>query len=506
LICPYCTTEIEPIELSGKIFCSNCGLSIGTSQKEPEPLPKITTLKNPVADVIPPAVKTSVSAAPNISEPAKTEKPLATEPTITQLVTPSSTGIYMAKEEPKPNDKIAQPVPVQKADSTVLINELPPTPAPKPEIVEQIENAKVPNIEVKEAAKKPQTIVEEKPEPKPIENHQPKLEEKTQANNEEKISKAEKKKKLLLDILNEDNRPIRTLTEDELRPKEDTFSADVKSIDTLGASGILLDILSDQSVADSNQKEKEALKAAGDIIDKVTPAKIEDEPSKTIESKDKPQHYVPKNGKKLKIDVLDDNPVNPIKHPEIEAAEAELDLPTPEETQKETLAMTSTEESQDDQNISIENILKEETANEQPENETPFIKEVTVKEDEDIDEKLKQVFDEERKDEDIDLSDLPSVKEKAKEKGKKNQAHILNEMTSEEHQKISSKPKVGLSAEKSAHLTNYFSHIIGGEERHKKKDKKKGKVPSSHLFLYFLLVILVFIAVGILLYFYIMEL
>ncbi len=32
MVCPYCSTDMEPIELSGKVFCSNCGLTIKNNQ------------------------------------------------------------------------------------------------------------------------------------------------------------------------------------------------------------------------------------------------------------------------------------------------------------------------------------------------------------------------------------------------------------------------------------------------------------------------------------------
>jgi hypothetical protein len=32
MVCPYCSTDMEPIELNGKVFCSNCGLTIKSGQ------------------------------------------------------------------------------------------------------------------------------------------------------------------------------------------------------------------------------------------------------------------------------------------------------------------------------------------------------------------------------------------------------------------------------------------------------------------------------------------
>lgn len=35
MVCPYCSTDMEPIELNGKVFCSNCGLTIANNAPEP---------------------------------------------------------------------------------------------------------------------------------------------------------------------------------------------------------------------------------------------------------------------------------------------------------------------------------------------------------------------------------------------------------------------------------------------------------------------------------------
>lgn len=42
MICPYCSTDMEPIELSGKVFCSNCGLTIQNNQTVQPPANTVT--------------------------------------------------------------------------------------------------------------------------------------------------------------------------------------------------------------------------------------------------------------------------------------------------------------------------------------------------------------------------------------------------------------------------------------------------------------------------------
>ncbi len=54
----------------------------------------------------------------------------------------------------------------------------------------------------------------------------------------------------------------------EVKAKDDErFSKRVKEIDTLGASGVLLDILDDTALARQNEQKKEALEAAKEVMD-----------------------------------------------------------------------------------------------------------------------------------------------------------------------------------------------------------------------------------------------
>ena len=41
MICPYCNLETIPVDLNGKLFCQNCGLSLGNSPIAVEEVPSV---------------------------------------------------------------------------------------------------------------------------------------------------------------------------------------------------------------------------------------------------------------------------------------------------------------------------------------------------------------------------------------------------------------------------------------------------------------------------------
>jgi len=83
MVCPYCSTDMTPIELNGKVFCSNCGLTIANNAPEtpsvqpnispaPETISAVETnspeeVEFPVIPEIVEAVKAPVEAAPTMA-------------------------------------------------------------------------------------------------------------------------------------------------------------------------------------------------------------------------------------------------------------------------------------------------------------------------------------------------------------------------------------------------------------------------------------------------------
>ena len=97
MVCPYCSTDMTPIELNGKTFCSNCGLTIANNSPSPvqstiNPVPEtvsnIETQPPEEVDfpVIPEVVEAEVQQsvdstpeAPIIPNPEEAETPKASE-------------------------------------------------------------------------------------------------------------------------------------------------------------------------------------------------------------------------------------------------------------------------------------------------------------------------------------------------------------------------------------------------------------------------------------------
>jgi len=83
MVCPYCSTDMTPIELNGKVFCSNCGLTIANNAPQvpyeqptinpaPETITGVATeapeeIEFPVIPEVVAAVETPVEAAPAVT-------------------------------------------------------------------------------------------------------------------------------------------------------------------------------------------------------------------------------------------------------------------------------------------------------------------------------------------------------------------------------------------------------------------------------------------------------
>lgn len=477
MICPYCSTEIEPLDLAGKLFCSNCGMTISNAQntapsvemhkisKNPDPTfsdqgatiqstpipeaPKqtISNLTNQinktmvddlgldVANELKPETVASVNKeAASVTTATQTLKPETTaqnviEPVIPKL--PSEPGFYTAP--PVKKDMVPkEDEPKEPTIEALAENETKPAPAAQPK-----------NIGILMNILEPEKPISEITDSEPAQPPMPEPE---------------------IRVLN---------SEADLKIKEDSLTQSVKNIDALGASGILLDILNDEAVQKERSDQSEALNAAQNLVDLVKPIETPAEVTKPIASKapimtqkkpketpakqelpdeesgDKSQDPVltaldhqtlePVGSKKLKVNILDGKPANPIERPEIVALD-ELDLPTPEETKAEDLLNEAKQELAKDKVPEIE-------------------QEVIV----------------------------------AAEEPKNTEAVSTANDTEPES------PTTEQISQKQEHLKNYFSQIISDEKKKptKKKGKKKTKAkPSWKIFLTVLLVILAFAGLG----------
>lgn len=67
MVCPYCSTDMEPIELNGKVFCSNCGLTVAAA-----PTPALAKL-NPEPETT--TVEPETAPSEEVEFPATIEAP-----------------------------------------------------------------------------------------------------------------------------------------------------------------------------------------------------------------------------------------------------------------------------------------------------------------------------------------------------------------------------------------------------------------------------------------------
>lgn len=344
MICPYCSEDIEPIELNGKTFCSNCGLGINNS---------------------------SLSSASEVQKPAENIP-------IQEAVTPTPTPITIPDEV--------------KVEST------------EPPIVE--------NTFEQEDQATLETTTQEGP--------------------------------ILMDIL---STPAET-TPATPKPEPVNFDSAVQNIENLGTAGILLDILSNEQSQKANEVNKKALEAAEELIDNINIQ--EDSTSEKITGA---ESFIPKDGRKLQVNILDDSIVNPLTHPELVAAEPELDLPLPQadslEDNKQDLEEPASSENgsltPDEPPLPVENL---------PEPGTPA--EETIESEE--------------------ITGENEYYEKSEVKAKETVVINHKENLIKELMGIETTPSTNI---KSQHLKDYFSQIIKTEEPPKKTKKKAKKKKKS---------------------------
>lgn len=143
---------------------------------------------------------------------------------------------------------------------------------------------------------------------------------------------------------------------DLVAPDNTSFSEKVKGLDTLGASGILLDILDDKAIEGEATQKISSYKAAETLLEKdpdifstkpeleATPPPPESPIQPLPSSLDKPPTTLSdsrpmsnKDSLSFKSDPLANSPANPIKHLEFLDIKPPKDLPTTLETEEENL-------------------------------------------------------------------------------------------------------------------------------------------------------------------------
>ncbi len=271
MVCPYCSTDMEPIELGGKTFCSNCGLTVGAANSQARVM-----------------INTDIARPTTPVTPVPTDRPTA--PLLPQ--TPIKDGM-----------KSDLGLPVNEADDLIIakVDQAEPVVAdiaePQQPVKLSVGTGDDPALDQKgfytaapaEAETTKETIgVPEAP--KPIQD---------------------------LEEIPPLGQTIDIPTENDFEaPAEDvqsTRSLDekVKEVDTLGASGILLDILNENYQAADREDEVKALEAAEELMDEIhDPVKAE-----------------------VHAGVLLDKPANPIENPEIASPLDTIEIAAPEITE-----------------------------------------------------------------------------------------------------------------------------------------------------------------------------
>ncbi len=271
MVCPYCSTDMEPIELGGKTFCSNCGLSVGAAS--PQAKVMINTS----------FAKTTAPATPilNDAPPA----PLSPQ-------TPIKDGI-----------KTDLGLPVNEADDLIIANSSPEEPAVS-DVVELQQPVKL--SVTTETEKQPLTnddgFYTSAPNPETLPQDTPVAPEVSDTNPETEESIPPLGQTIEIPNENDFEAPGLDATNDK------SLEEKVQNVDTLGASGILLDILNENYQAAGREENVKALEAAEELIDDIsTPSEAE-----------------------AHAGVLLDKPENPIENPEIAAPLSTTEIEAPE--------------------------------------------------------------------------------------------------------------------------------------------------------------------------------
>jgi hypothetical protein len=247
MVCPYCSTDMEPIELNGKVFCSNCGLTIKTLA---EP-----TRLDPNASVV------SGYKNPSLNEPIKNDSAFPTEGT-----TPIS-----------PN------------------NMNPITDSAKEELGIEVNH---PENDLEAPNNPPLEITEE---PVLSESSDAVIEENSTAQITSNSPEIKESNKDTDDI----DSIVKTLSQADLQTHKplpgSANSEQIKEIESLAAGSILLDILSDDLIQKEDEAEVKVLDAAKKLVKHIKPADIS-EANNTESEKTNKNSEIPETSNQIAIE------------------------------------------------------------------------------------------------------------------------------------------------------------------------------------------------------------
>lgn len=208
---------MEPIDLNGKIFCSNCGMTIKEDQPEDEDLPIIRSGQTEIQDEL------------------IDEKTTGTSQTVTN--DKGTMGVEKAPEPAKPvkeSEVSPRLIPEEtKADSVLVKDELMKTMSQPATEKTETEEMKV----VNSTSSQPTRIPVEK-----FDNSKADIETTPDGQTNLKVPGT--------------------------KPAQ-TFDERVKDIDTLGASGVLMDILDDKALEKQQEQKVTSLEAAEELVDDI---------------------------------------------------------------------------------------------------------------------------------------------------------------------------------------------------------------------------------------------
>jgi hypothetical protein len=295
LVCPYCSTDMEPIELNGKTFCSNCGLTIGAA-----------TPHTPAADISP--YSATDQSAPTSS--FDTVAPVATLSPQTPIKDEMKESLGLPINEE--GDLIIADS--KEPETSEVLDDIPTIPT-EPETPVSVKLSVNSTDEVS-------TSTDESYYPLPAEAVAAESDRDTEP--DEPVAEMPP----VSDFSDTIDSEIPHLTQSVDIPDENDFESapaqdpddyskaiekKIEEVDTLGASGILLDILNENYKATERSNQVKALEAAEDLVEQITV-----EPETHSESK-------PTQGG----DILDSSPVNPLEHLEITSPLDELEIVAP---------------------------------------------------------------------------------------------------------------------------------------------------------------------------------
>jgi hypothetical protein len=337
---------MSPIDLSGKIFCSNCGMTIGNNSK-PVSVPTISHIQTDDDDRMPTDKLTSPSSQPTKTEVVTQDESQKVRDELMKMMAPTVEPAQPPSQIPEPAQQTEiieaekqqnssspdQPEEPKIADMASTDNQVPTEPmiktldistpitemqpkdeSPAPEVPEPVSGVSEPapslpdepvsipvtNLDGNAPTAAPVVDTEATPTETPV---APEL-----------VSDTEKYSNVGL----QDNK------------QSEKFSEKVKEIDTLGASGVLLDILDDAAIAKEREQKTETLKAAEDLIDDLN-FEAENKPAKkaAASSNKKTETIKPKEaGKHASLEKKATRPIVPVFTPEeIEAALTGKELP-----------------------------------------------------------------------------------------------------------------------------------------------------------------------------------